>query len=262
MSPKYFDIHSHLYFPDYDSDRQDVIDRMNKSDIGTITIGTNIETSKKAIETTVNNQNIYATVGLHPADEHSDEYFDILDNLIINKKVVGIGECGLDYFRLKGDVLEIENKKRKQKEIFDKHIELAIKHNKPLMIHCRNAYEDMIDILSSKKREFGDRLKVHFHFFTEPIETARKIMDMNFTVSFTGVITFVDQYHELVSYVPFESMMSETDAPYVAPKLYRGQRNEPTYVLEVIKKIAEIKGVSFDDCAYKLRQNVTKVFGI
>ncbi len=264
MKPKYFDIHSHLYFPEYDTDHNDVLKRMIDSDVGTITIGTNLETSKKAIETTTWSEYIYASVGFHPADLDPKEKVSITDlkTLLEHKKVVAIGECGLDFFRLIGDEIEQKIKKDFQKQIFEEHIQLAVETKKPLMIHCRAAYPDMIDILSSKKREYGDTLRAHFHFFTESIETARKILDMGFTVSFTGVITFVSDYKELVSFVPLESMMSETDAPFVAPMPYRGKRNEPAYVMEVIQRIADIKGISKDIVSETLRNNVSRVFGV
>lgn len=257
---QYFDIHSHLYFPEYDKDRQEVVKRMQDAGVGTITIGTNIETSKKAIETMEWGDNIYATVGLHPADLHEmNEQVADLKKLVTHPKVVAIGECGMDFFRMKGDEVA---QKALQKKVFEEHIELAIEADKPLMIHCRNAYPEVLDILTSKKKVYGDKLRGNFHFFTEPIETAKKILELGFTVSFTGPITFVSEYADIVSYVPLTSMMSETDAPFAAPVPYRGKRNEPAYVVDIIKKIAEIKKLDLETVAEQLLKNTQRFFKI
>ena len=252
MIPEYVDIHSHLNFPQYDADREDVIARLKEQRIATITVGTSVETSKQAVWLAEKYEHLYATIGIHPDD--SEESFDEseFEKLVSHKKVVAIGECGLDYARLPTMPIEAEEKKKKQKKDFEKQIDFAVRHGKPLMIHCREAYSDALDILSSKKREYGDRLKANFHFFTEPIETARKILDLDFTVSFTGVITFVKQYAEVVSYVPLEKMMSETDAPFVAPVPERGKRNSPEYVVHIVKKIADIKKVPLEGVKVQL----------
>jgi len=261
MSTEYIDIHSHLNFPQYDTDRGKVIEDLEKNNISTITIGTNLKTSTEAIELAEKYSYVYASVGVHPGDDPNDRFEEPrFEKLVSHKKVVAIGECGLDYFRLPSVPSEADAEKRRQKEDFEKQISFAVKYDKPLMIHCRAAYDDALDILSSKKKEYGDKLCANFHFFTEPIETAKKILDLGFTVSFTGVITFVKQYAELVSYVPLDAMMSETDAPYVAPAPHRGMRNEPAYVIEVVKKIAEIKKMPLEEVKRQLVANAQKNF--
>jgi TatD DNase family protein len=143
---------------------------------------------------------------------------------------------------------------------FEKQIELAIKYNKLLMIHCRSAYPETLEILSSYKKSHPS-LHVHFHFFTETVETAQKILDLGFTVSFTGPVTFAD-YDELIKFVPLESLMIETDSPYAAPKSHRGQRNDPRNVIEIAQKIADIKGLSLEEVSEQIRENVKRVFGV
>jgi TatD DNase family protein len=257
MSPEYIDIHSHLNFKEYDSDRDQVIQNLKDNKIWTITVGTELKTSKESVDLAEKHENIYATIGLHPAHDESGEVFNEEDyiELVKNKKVVAIGETGLDYFHIKD-----EEVRKKQKEQFEKQIEFALKYDKPLMIHCRSAYPDCLDILNSKKREVGEKLRGNFHFFTEPIETAQQCLDVGFTVSFTGPITFAAQYEELVKYVPLERMMAETDAPYAAPAPYRGKRNSPEYVVEIIKKIAEIKGIELETVKKQLILNSFDMF--
>jgi TatD DNase family protein len=253
MLPEYIDIHSHLNFPQFDADRESVIARLREKHMLTITVGTNLETSKQAVFLAEKYEHLFATIGVHPDDDPKESFDEKeFEKLVSHKKVVAIGECGLDHARLPSVSTESEERKKQQKEIFELQIEFAVKHAKPLMIHCREAYPDTLDILSSKKREYGDKLKANFHFFTEPIETARKILGLDFTVSFTGVITFVTQYAEIVSYVPLEKMMSETDAPFVAPVPMRGKRNSPEYVEYIVKKISEIKKIPLEDTKQKL----------
>lgn len=263
IMPDYVDIHSHLNFPDYDKDRDVVIERMKSANIHTITVGTNLETSKSAVDLANKHDNIFACIGLHPVDDEDSEQF-IWDEkqfgeLANQEKVVAIGECGLDYLRLlAGD----ESKKKKQKEIFEAQISLALKIGKPLMIHCRDAYEDVLDVLQNFKREVGDKLVGNVHFFAGNVDVAKKFLDIGFTMSFTGVITFVDQYNEVIDFLPLDSIMSETDAPFVAPKPHRGKRNEPTYVIEVVRAISAIKKLDEGVVGKALVANAVRCFGL
>ncbi len=255
MDFEYIDIHSHLNFPQYDIDREEVIANLKAKNIATITVGTDLQKSKQAVELADKYEHLFATIGVHPDDDAKSGFDENeFKALVAHPKVVAIGECGLDYAR--------EHDKVFQKNLFEKQIDFAVAHNKPLMIHCREAYPDTLDILSSKKKYYGDKLKANFHFFTEPIETARKILDLGFTVSFTGVITFVKQYADIVSYVPLESMMSETDAPYVSPAPERGKRNEPAYVVHIVEKIANIKKIPLETVKKQLKDNAKAVFGV
>lgn len=254
---KYIDIHAHLNFPDFDSDREELIADMKSKDIGTFNIGTTLQTSKNSIELADTHENIWAIVGIHPvhATESLMSDLDEIEPLISHPKCLAIGECGLDYFHQKDD-----ESKKVQKEFFKKQIELALKYNKILMIHCREAYPDTLEILEEYKKS-NPNLRAHFHFFTESVETAKRVLENGFTVSFTGPITFAN-YEELVQFVPLESMMIETDSPYASPKSQRGKRNDPRNVLEIGAKIAQIKGLPEEEVFQRIRENTRKVFGV
>ena len=262
--PAYFDIHSHVSFPEYAADRAEVLARMREKDVWTITVGTNLETSRSAVGFASKNVGIFASIGLHPVDDaHSGivSSFDENDfaQLVINPKVVTIGECGLDYGRT-DTVTSAE--KVLQKKDFEKQIEFAVKYNKPLMLHVRSAHADCLDMLASKKREYGERLRGNSHFFSGSTEIEKKYLELGFSVSFTGVITFTHDYDEAVKYAPFDMIMSETDAPYVAPVPFRGKRNEPIYVEEVVKKMAQIKGKTVTEMQEIVVQNALRIFSI
>ncbi len=203
---------------------------------------------------------MFASIGLHPIYVGREEFKEsIFIDLLQNPKVVAIGECGLDFYHLSGDV---ELLKEKQKEVFEKQIELAIKFDKPLMIHCRDAYPDVLKILNEYKKIAGDKLRGNIHFFAGTKDEARQFLELGFTLSFTGVITFAPQYRELVEFVPIDKIHAETDCPYVAPVPNRGKRNEPVFVIETVKKIAEMKGVSEEVLAKQLLLNAKKLFNL
>ncbi len=262
--PKYFDIHSHINFPEYDADRADVLARMWQKDVWTITVGTDLETSRSAVELAQKNNGVFASVGMHPIDEHADALLSGFDEnefgrLVSDPKVVAIGECGLDYGRTD---IATETEKARQKKDFEKQIDFAVHHDKALMLHIRSAHEDALDILTSKKREYGDRLRGDSHFFSGTTEIEKKYLDLGFAVSFTGVITFTHDYDEAVKYAPFDMIMCETDAPFVSPVPYRGKRNEPSYVEEVVKKMAQIKGKTATEMQKILVENALRIFKI
>lgn len=278
--PKYIDIHSHVNFKAFDEDREAVIKRALENDTWVINVGTQIDTSKKAVA--MANQypeGVYAIIGLHPIHtgaSHHDvkelgeggaeftsrgEEFDkdAYRELLKDPKVVAIGECGLDYYRCTPETIA------KQKQAFIEQIELANEFNKPLMLHIRNnpkdntfnAYADSLEILKTHAKVKGD-----VHFFAGSWEDAKAFLDFGFTLSFTGVITFTHDYDEVIRNTPLDMIMSETDSPYVTPAPYRGKRNEPSYVKEVVKKIAEIKGLEESVVAEAIIQNAKRVFGI
>lgn len=257
---EYIDIHSHLHFKDFDNDRREVLDLMEKEGIATIAIGTDYEESNKAIKLAEENENIYATIGFHPAD-NSIEVFDYEKYLELAKyhKVVAIGECGLDYFHHTKD-------KDEQVKLFKDHIRIALEVDKPLMLHVRpkegmDAYNDAIEILREEKNK-NTNLTGNFHFFVGDLETTKKVLDLGFTVSFSGVITFVKDYIDVVKFVPLEMMHAETDSPYVAPVPFRGKRNSPLYVKSIVEKIAEIKGLDIEEVKEQLIKNAKRDFDI
>ena len=261
--PKYIDIHSHLNLEQFDLDREEVIQKLKDENISTVTVGIDYQSSLKAIELAEKHENLFASVGLHPSDVLTEEfnYNDML-SLSSNKKVVAIGECGLDYFR-END----EEFKNKQKEVFNLHIKLALETNKPLMIHARaskgtmDAYEDVLDILESYKKT-NPSLNANFHFFAGDINIAKRIIKNNFSISFDGPITFSHDYDEVIREIPIEYIMAETDSPFAAPVPYRGKRCEPQMVKEVVKKIAELKEISLEEALNKINSNICKVFKI
>jgi TatD DNase family protein len=252
MKPDFIDIHAHVNFPEYDLDRDEVVKRAKGSNTWMINVGTDEESSKKAVELAEKySEGVYAIIGLHPNDK---EIFnkDFYKTLAKSPKVVGIGECGLDYFRS-----ETEGDKVRQMEVFKAQIELSIEVNKPLMLHIRNAYGDAISVLKQYPKARGN-----VHFFAGNIAEAKEFIDLGFTLSFTGVITFAKEYIELVKFVSLDKILSETDCPYVTPAPHRGKRNEPFYVNEVVKKIAEIKGESLEKVQKQLVENARHLFGV
>ncbi|MFA7252743.1 MAG: TatD family hydrolase [Candidatus Paceibacterota bacterium] len=252
---KYIDIHSHLCLSDYPVDQVTVIANLHKNEVGTIIIGTTLEDSREVVKIAEQNDNIWACIGVHPKDGVVPIFIEEeFDKLVSHPKVVAIGECGLDYFKLEGDIEKI---KEKQKEVFIQQIEFAIKHNKPLMIHARDSYDDIYDILNN----YRGKVRGNMHFFAGSLEQARKFIDLGFTLSFTGVITFARNYDEIIKNIPLDKIQAETDAPFVAPVPYRGQKNEPSYVIEVYKKIAEIRGENVEQVRLQMLKNAHSVFG-
>lgn len=265
MDYTYIDIHSHLYFKDFDSDREEVIARMKGQGIATISIGTGLETSQQSVDLAHAHNNFYACVGMHPAYVTTTFIPEEIDVLAEDQKVVAIGECGFDYFKLEGNSVDI---KKAQRSIFEHHIQLALKVGKPLMLHCRSskgtqdAYYDTLDMLESYHKEHGSNLSGNAHFFAGDLEVLKRFLNIGFTVSFTGVVTFTHDYDELVRYTPLESLHVETDAPFVAPIPYRGARNSPEYVPYVVSAIAQIKGETEENVKKTLISNAQKVFGL
>ncbi len=264
MKYEYFDVHSHLYFPDFDKDREDEIEKLKKEKIGTITIGTDFESSQKAIVLAETHKNLFASIGQHPGDLKEDSVFDERFSVLAeNENVVAIGECGLDYFRINQDDILI---KTIQKTVFEYQIDLALSAKKPLMLHIRSsknsedAYLDALNVLEHHYKISGDSLKGHAHFFAGSVEVLKRFLDIGFTASFTGVITFTSDYDELIKYIPMDMILSETDSPFVAPVPHRGKRNSPLYVKEVVKRISEIKNEDEEVVKKALISNTLRAF--
>ena len=268
---KYFDAHTHVNFVAYNDDREATIMRAKGAGVGMNVVGTQLDTSKAAVALAEKYDHVYATIGLHPihtsksyhdVKELGDggkeftsrgEVFDLAayEKLGASKRVIAVGECGLDYFRLE------ENTKEVQKDAFIQQIELANKLEKPLMLHIRNAYDDALEVLKSHAKVKGD-----VHFFAGDWNIAKKFLDFGFTLSFTGVITFTHDYDEVVKNASLDMLLSETDAPYVTPAPHRGKRNESAYTPLIVQKIAEIRGEDFELVAAQLYANAERVFGI
>lgn len=252
---KLFDSHCHLYMSQFDADRDAVIARMQEQDMGAVIIGTDYAESVQALALARQYDFLWASVGLHPND-NPDEVFDTaaFEALARDPKVVAIGECGLDYFRTTG---------QGQRKRFELQIELAQKLGKALVIHCRNAHEDMLDILFSYSHELENKkVPVVIHFFTGSGELAQKYLDLGCYLSFPGPITYTDMYDDSVRVCPLDRMLIETDAPFAAPVPNRGQRNEPAYVADVARKIAVLKGISYEEVAAATLKNASSVFSL
>lgn len=258
MKLDYIDIHSHLNLSPLLENKDAILAKMKELNVGTITVGTGLETSKMAVFIAENSpENCWATVGFHPCDGHfptGNADWETLEDLANNPKVVAIGETGLDYFHE-----DTPESRATQTEIFIKHIELAAKINKPLMLHVRSskgsddAYYDALEILKNYST------KANFHFFSGSKKCMEDIVAAGFTVSVDGPITFVGEYDEMIKAVPLDKIMIETDAPYATPKPYRGKPCEPWMVIEIAKKIAELKGLELETVRLQLLEN-TRVF--
>lgn len=273
---KLFDSHTHIHFPAYDVDREEVIKRAREAGVKMLCVGTQAASSQAAVELAKKYPGeIWAAAGFHPNHfasawyhdkkeqaESEREKFDASDLLKIaqNPEVVAIGECGLDYYRL----TDSEAEKKSQKEAFIAQIRIAEQAGKPLMMHIRpsqgtdDAYLDALDILKAENFSGG---KIS-HFFVGSLDTAKKMLAAGFSFTFGGVITFARDYDEVIKFLPIENILLETDAPYVSPLAYRGKRNEPAYISETAKKIAELKELSVEEVAEKTFANASRIFRI
>jgi TatD DNase family protein len=210
-----------------------------------------LENSKKAVEIAEAHEGIYAAVGIHPIDDKRGEFNEAeFEKLIKSPKVVSVGECGLDFYHAE-KALDFE----RQKELFLQQLRFAVKHGKPLMIHARNAYQELLEILEPLKAELGGRLKGNIHFFAGKWAEAERFHAIGFTTSFTAVITLTAEFDEVIRKAPLNMLLSETDAPFVSPANHKGERNEPVYVKEVVKRIAELRGADFEEVRKTLVEN-------
>ncbi len=273
------DTHSHLFDTQYDGpgEREEAILRMKEAGVETITVGTSYAESVLAValaekysEERENGYKMWATIGQHPTDQ-VDEIFDIdkYRELSKSKVVMGVGECGLDYVQSKFSKLPIDDEKERQKNLFIEHIKLAKEIRKPLMIHCREAYQDLLDILDSQYKSYDLNMGT-IHFFAGNWSVAQEFLKRNFALSFPGTITFPikvgqtggQELLEVVKMVPSDMYLIETDAPYVAPVPHRGKRNEPSYVHEVAKRVAEIRGLTHLEVGEQATANARRIFAL
>lgn len=227
-----------------------------------ICVGTDLEMSEKAIKLARQYEGIWASVGLHPND-NLGEKFDASKyrDLLLQEKVIAMGEIGLDYYRTE----KLEDQKI-QKQRLEEQLELAKETKKPVIFHCRDArigsvgtaHKDMFEILEN----IGFNMGGVMHSFTGTKEEAEKYLDLGLYLGFNGIITFSKQYDELIKYLPLEKILIETDAPYLTPEPHRGKRNEPAYVKFVVQKIAELREISVEEIAQKTTENTKKLFNL
>ena len=266
------DSHTHLNFKAYDDDLSEVISRCQQVKMALINVGAALESSQKAVKLAQENQNFYASIGLHPIHV-DDEEFNLEDyqNLINNNpnKIVAMGESGLDYFHN-------QETKEKQVEIFLQHIELAKQNNLALIVHGRNdkpaqhaaiadeenkldVYQDIYNILKQNKVK-----RAVVHCFGGNLDQAKQIIELGLYLGFTGIITFdkTGVLAEIIKIMPLDKILIETDAPYLTPVPHRGKRNEPVYVKEVVKKISEIRNMSIEEVIEITGNNAIKLFNL
>ncbi len=274
---KLFDSHAHVGFKAYKEDAEEVIQRAFDHGVEMVTVGTQKDTSQAAIDWAEKYETgLWAAIGLHPThavshgfndDQELDftprsEIFDpevyqaMLDK---TDKVVAVGECGLDYYRLPEE--HADEMKKKQREAFMAQAEFAAKNNLPLIIHCRDAYEDQRKALDEAFEKWGKNMGV-MHCFTGTFEQAKLFLDLGWYISFSGIATFAKEVAEVAKQVPLEQMLIETDAPYLTPPPYRGKRNEPLYVQYVARSIAESRGITVEELAEQTTKNAKKLFKI
>ncbi|MET0785325.1 MAG: TatD family hydrolase [Paenisporosarcina sp.] len=251
----YIDTHVHLNAEQYNEDLQEVIDRALEAGVNQmVVIGFDQKTIKRAIELAEEYEFIYAVVGWHPVDaiDCTEEDLQWIEELASHPKVVAIGETGLDYHWDKSP-------KEIQQQVFRKQIQLAQRVKLPLVIHNRDATEDVIRIL---QEEHAEKTGGVMHCFGGSVETAKVCIDMNFMISLGGPVTFKNakKPKEVASEIPLEWLMIETDAPYLTPHPYRGQRNEPGLVPLVAEEIARLKDVSLEEVARVTTENAKRFY--
>uniref|UniRef100_A0A7C4R849 TatD family deoxyribonuclease n=1 Tax=candidate division CPR3 bacterium TaxID=2268181 RepID=A0A7C4R849_UNCC3 len=263
------DTHAHLNFSDY-NDLDQVIKR--SLDVGVkkmVCVSSNITDSIEAIEVARRYPGIvFAAVGIHPQctdpenRDSIDNQISQLEELVLKNKdmVVAIGECGLDYT----EVIDGERKRspEEQRKIFLSQIELASKYDLPILIHCNKAQEELYGILRSYKLQ-AKKLTGIFHFYSGGKKRLKKFLEFEgFMFGVDGPVTYDEGLQQVVKEIPLERIVLETDCPYLAPEPYRGERNEPSYIPLIAKKVAEVKGVSLEELENKTEENVKKIFSI
>ena len=254
MKMKVIDTHAHYDDSAFDSDRYELLNDILETSVEKIiTIGCSLESSRNAIEIAEKYNSVYASVGIHPSDCMGlpENYIDTLSEMSNNKKVVAIGEIGLDYHYDGYD-------RDAQIDCFIKQLELAEKLSLPVIIHSREATADTMDIL----RKYKPRGVVHC--FSGSVETAREIINLGMMISFTGVLTFKNSKKavEACKEIPLERLMLETDSPYMAPVPHRGERNNSSYVYHVAEKLAEIKNMDVEEIINICNNNAINFFGL
>lgn len=264
------DTHCHLNFNAFKDDVEEVIKKsFDAGVIKIINVGTKLDSSQKAIELAEKYDSpageLYATVGLHPhhADKLEPDWNKNFEKLAKHPKVVAIGETGLDFYRYQSNGI---TDPELQKEIFIKQIEIAHKLKKPLQIHNRQAGLEILDILLNHKSYFLNPPGV-FHCFSGDIELLKKVLELGFYIGFDGNITYkgiakgeTTDLKNLVKYCPIDRIVTETDSPYLTPVPYRGQRNEPKYVIIIAEEIAKIKNLSVEEVKEQTTLNANKIF--
>ncbi len=249
------DSHAHVSDAQFDRDRNEVLNRAFQNNLKYILeVGCEPPLWDKVAEL-AKHEKIFSMFGLHPqdADKWTPEISNKLNDLLKNEKCIAVGEIGLDY--------HYENySAEKQKNIFIKQINLALELNKPICVHCRDAYDDMVSIFKT----FKVLPKGVIHCFSGSWEQATIVLNMGFLIGIDGPCTYPksNKLKKVIENTPLDKLLVETDCPYLAPQKYRGTRNEPSYVVEIAKQIAEIKNISFEDVCQQTTKNVCKLYNL
>jgi len=253
------DSHCHLDYSHLYDQLDDVIQRAKFNKVEKLlTICTTLESFDKIKLIIEKYSNVYGTFGIHP---HETEKFANVDSKFIsnlkkkNKKIIGVGETGLDFYYNHSD-------KKVQKTSFIEHINAAMELNIPIIVHTRNAEKETFEMLKSEKK--NSNLKILIHCFTGSKEFAKKLLDINCYISVSGILTFKNTaaLAEAVSYIPIERLLVETDSPYLAPMPYRGKSNEPSYIVHTVEKLSEIKKMSKENIMLNTTNNFMKLFDL
>lgn len=252
----FVDSHCHLDFPDLARNLDELLENMQENNVtNALCISVNLADFPRVRALAEKYDHLYATVGVHPDYENLDEpQADQLAELAAHPKVVAVGETGLDYFRLTGDL-------EWQRERFRQHIRAAIKCNKPLIIHTRSAASDTLRIMA---QENADTVGGVMHCFTESWDVAQQAIALNFYISFSGIVTFKNAkaLKEVAKKIPLDRMLIETDSPYLAPVPHRGELNQPAFVRFVAEEIAKLRSTSVEEIAAATSNNFFNLFNI
>ena len=258
------DTHCHLQFPEYDTDRQELLAQAETLGLKMIVVGTDINSSQQAIALASSQTNVFATIGIHPTEITADwqEQLKTLETIKLTDRVVAVGEVGLDYFRLQPD--SINESKAYQQAALKVFISFASSKGLPVIFHVRgsvatpeDAYQDLLTIIDS-----NECIGV-VHCFSGSVEIAQQFVSRGFYLGITGIVTFgakAEVLEEVVKTIPLEKLLIETDAPYLTPVPYRGKRNEPSYVQFVANRISELKNISVEEVANVTTANAQQLF--
>ena len=268
------DTHCHLNFKAFRDDVDQVVQKAKKAGVGKmIVVGVDLKTSQRAIKLAQKYKSLYASVGIHPhhvsslthdAAQHHDKLMKKLTVLAKNQKVVAIGETGLGYYIYKnskyGQIKLTEKIKNRQKIFFNLHLDLAKQLNLPLIIHCRQAFDDLLEILNVKTKLL--KLEGVLHCFEGKIPHLFQALDLGFKVGFDGNITYPSRndLKSLIKITPIEKILLETDSPFLTPEPFRGKRNEPKNIKIIAQKIAHLKNISSEEVAKKTTANADFLF--
>ena len=261
---RYIDSHAHLDAPQFDDDREEVLARMYEHGVGALCVGVD-EASSRAVVSLAQTHDVIlgAVIGTHPTEGLELPDTSYIAELAQHECVVGIGECGFDYYRTPRDDVYVH-----QREVFEAQVAHAAECDLPLMLHVRDtkgsdaAHTDTLEILRLYQKQHGDTVRGNVHFYTHTKEIARAYLELGFTITFSGVITFAPELHEVARDIPRDMVLVESDAPYAAPVPHRGKRNEPLFVIDTLAALAAIRSEETEELRRATVENTQRLFGL